>query len=152
MFCTSSDGENCLVDSVLCRQELSSLDAVKHRPPCRWRRQCLVWITHLQLTWCYFYRLLQPNEDFLGNPLKPMPFPLLIVIPLQLFIFKRISQSYEKFESVVILFRCEPIINILWCMHSHSMCIVLPGYLTVGFDITVLHPASPKKGPSLLCL
>lgn len=31
MFCTSSDEENCLLDAVLYRQELSSPDAVKRR-------------------------------------------------------------------------------------------------------------------------
>lgn len=67
MFCTSSDGENCLLASVLCRQELSSLEAIKNRPPCRWAWQCFVWITHLQHMLCYFCWLLQCLRDFLEN-------------------------------------------------------------------------------------
>lgn len=41
MFCTSSDEENCLLDAILSRQELSSPDAVKHRPSRYWDENVL---------------------------------------------------------------------------------------------------------------
>ena len=68
MFRSSSDGENCLLDSVFCRQELSFLDAIKHEPPCRWLWERFVWSAYPQ-NMCYFCRLHQPKKGILGNPL-----------------------------------------------------------------------------------
>ena len=67
MFRSSSDGENCLSDSVFGRQELSFLDAIKHEPPCLWVWKRFVWITYPQNV-CYFCWLCQPKKGFLGNP------------------------------------------------------------------------------------
>lgn len=68
MFCTSSDEENCLLDAVLSRQELSSPDAMNTSVLC----EQIVLLS-----------LLQPTKGFLGNVLNVFfiinnPFPQLL--------------------------------------------------------------------------
>lgn len=45
MFRSSSDGENCLSDSVLVVGTVF-LNAIKHRPPCLWVWRRFMWITY----------------------------------------------------------------------------------------------------------
>lgn len=97
------------------------------------------------------------RKDFQGNPLDVFSTVNSNFPPT---FYLKNSQTYEKFQSTMntqILFRYEPIINILWYLLYHSLYTFLPSYLKVSFDIEILHPqilqlTSPKKKDSLLCI